>query len=370
MKNNISSNAYKLIKRKKYKKAKDYLLNNASKLNHNAEALSMLAFANIFLKDFSAAEEVSRKALREDSFCINATLAKGYISLYNGHRENALREYFRILDLSPDNKIASDNIERIRFLTNNAKGNEIKPRPYLLGKKEISIFKFLAIIPIVFILSLGSYLIIERVYPMIKYVLLDREQKELREKLENVYLFEGLEDGRIPESAKSPTYSPREVAEMFDKAKKNMRSASVNEAVMIINGALESDINEYLKERFRVLKNFIIAPDYNIFKESPDYLTVVQNHGLYEGGYIKWKADVSGISQTNIDGVQKNKARLLIYDSGGKDILGVADLIFNQNISLENRSHIEVYAKILGYDNSSRAVLLDTQIIKHLPNKK
>ena len=149
-----------------------------------------------------------------------------------------------------------------------------------------------------------------------------------------------------------------------------MRSASVNEAVMIINGALESDINEYLKERFRVLKNFIIAPDYNIVKESPDYLTVVHNHGLYEGGYIKWKADVSAISQTNIDGVKKNKARLLIYDSNGKEILGVADLIFNQNISLENRSHIEVYAKILGYDNSSRAVLLDTQIIKHLPNKK
>ena len=166
----------------------------------------------------------------------------------------------------------------------------------------------------------------------------------MRKKLENVYLFEGLEEGKIPESAKSPTYSPREVAEMFDKAKKNMRSASVNEAVMIINGALESDIN--------------------------DYLTVVKNYNLYEGGFIKWKADVSGISKTNIDGVPKNKARLLIYDNNVKEIVGVADLIYSQNISLETKSHIEVYAKILGYDNLSRAVLLDTQIIKHLPNKK
>lgn len=373
MKNNIASNktashAYKLIKRRKYKKAKNYLLNNVNKLNNNAEALSMLAFANIFLKDFYAAEESSKKALREDNFCINATLAKGYISLYNGHRENALREYFRILDLSPENKIASDNIERIRFLTNNAKGNEIKPRPYLLGKREISALKFLIIIPIVFILSFGSYLIIDRVYPMIKYVLLDREQKELREKLESVYLFEGLEEGKIPESAKSPTYSPKEVAEMFDRAKKNIRSASVNEAVMIINKALESDINEYLKERFRVLQNFIIAPDYNIFKESPDYLTVAQNYHLYQGGYVKWKADVSGISQTNIDGIPKNKARLLIYDNAEKEIVGVADLIFNPNISLETKSCIEVYAKIVGFENS--AVLLDTQIVKHLPDKK
>lgn len=139
---------------------------------------------------------------------------------------------------------------------------------------------------------------------------------------------------------------------------------------MIINGALDSDINEYLKERFRVLKNFVIAPDYNIFKESPDYLTVVQNHSLYEGGYIKWKADVSKVSQTNIDGIPKNKARLLIYDNNEKEIVGVADLIFSGNIHLENKSHIEVYAKILGYDNSQRAVLLDTQIIKHLPIRK
>ena len=111
MKDNIASSAYSLIRRKKYKKAKELLLSNRTALNRDANALAMLAFADIFLKDFYAAEEVSRKALREDSFCVNAMLAKGYISLHNGHRENALREYFRILELDPQNKIAKDNIE-------------------------------------------------------------------------------------------------------------------------------------------------------------------------------------------------------------------------------------------------------------------
>ena len=370
MKDNIASSAYSLIRRKKYKKAKDLLLSNRTALNRDANALAMLAFANIFLKDFYAAEEVSRKALREDSFCVNAMLAKGYISLHNGHRENALREYFRILDLEPENKVAKDNLERIRFLTNNAKGDEINPRAYLLGKKRISVSKFLLLIPIAFILTLGSYLVIDRVYPKIRYVLLDKDQKELREKLENVYLFEGLEDGKIPESAQSPTYSPREVAEMFDKAKNNMRSASVNEAVMIINGALKSDINEYLKERFRVLKNFVIAPDYNIFRESPDYLTVVENYDLYNGGYIKWKADVNTISQTNIDGVPKKRARILVYDNEDKNIAGVADLIVNVTVKLEAKNYIEVYGKILGYDTKQKSIQLEGQIIKHLPKKK
>ena len=370
MKSKIADIAYTLIKKKKYKKAKEFLLNNKSKLANDAEALAMLAFADIFLKDFYGADELSRKSLREDSFCINGMLAKAYVSLHNGHRENALREYFRILDLEPENKIAKDNLERIRFLTNNARGDEINPRAYLLGKKKVSISRFLVLIPIAFVLTFASYIAIDRLYPKIRYVLLDKDQKELREKLENVYLFEGLEEGKIPDSAKSPTYSPREVAEMFDKAKKNMRSASVNEAVMIINGALKSDINEYLKERFRVLKEFVIAPDYNIFKESPDYLTVVENYELYNGGYVKWKADVNRVTQTNVDGIPKKKARILIYDVNDKDIAGVADLIVNVTVTLEAKNYIEVYGKILGYDAKQKSIQLEGQIIKHLPKKK
>ena len=370
MKGNIADVARVLLKRKKYQKAKDYLLSHLDILDRDAEALSMLSFANIFLKDFYAAEEVSRKALRRDSFSTNAMLAKGYISLQNGHRENALREYFRIIDIDPKNKIAKDNIERIRFLTNNAKGNEINPRAYLLGKINIPSYKFFIAIPILLIIALIFYISIDRIYPKIRYILLDKEQKELRKKLEDVYLFEGLEKGDVPDSAKSPTYSPRQVADLFNKAKRDLRGANVNEAILIVNGALYSDINEYLKERFRVLKDFVIAPDYNIFKESPDYLTIAENYKLYDGGYVKWKADVSRISQTNVDGIPKKLARILVYDSNNKDIIGIADLLLNVNIDLKPNSYIEAYAKVIGYNNKQKSILLDTQIIKHLPKKK
>ena len=110
MKSKIADKAYTLIKKKKYKKAKDFLLSNRSKILHDAEALAMLSFADIFLKDFYGAEELSRKALREDSFCFNAMLAKAYVSLHNGHRENALREYFRILDFTWQEKIINVKI--------------------------------------------------------------------------------------------------------------------------------------------------------------------------------------------------------------------------------------------------------------------
>lgn len=357
-----------LIRRRKYKKAKDKLIAYSS-VNRNAEALALLAYTSIFLKDYTAAEDQVHRALRVNSLCIEAMLAKAYISLHNGHRENALREYFTIIDIAPNNMIAKQNVERIRFLTNNVREKEINPRHYLIEKRLYIPSKSFITVASTVVGVIILYFAINYFYPIVRYRILNKEQRELRAKLSEVYLFEGLENGKIPDSAKSPTYSPKQVANMFEKAKENMRSANVNDAVMIINGALRSDINEYLKERFRVLKSFIIAPDYNIFRISPEYITVVSDAYLYNGGYVKWDAEVSSVSLTNIDGTNKNKARILVYNNDKNKIVGIADLIVNEDVMLTPKSLIEVYGKIDGYDEKEKALQITAQLVKHLPQR-
>lgn len=357
-----------LIKRKKYKKAKDKLIAYSS-VNRNAEAIALLAYTSIFLKDFTAAEDQVRRALRINSLCTDAMMAKAYISLHNGHRENALREYFTILDIEPENALAKLNVERIRFLTNNVREKEINPRHYLIEKKTYFPSKAIVTVFSTIIAVIVLYFAMNYFYPIVRYRILNKDQRELREKLANVYLFEGLEDGKIPDSAKSPTYSPKQVADMFDKAKANIRTANVNDAVIIINGALRSDINDYLKERFRVLKTFIIAPDYNIFGDSPSYLSVVSDEYLYDGAYIKWMAEVSSVVRTNMDGVVKNKARILVYNNEKNKIVGIADLIVNEEVNLVPKSLIEVYGKIDGYDENQKSLQIIAQLVKHLPKR-
>lgn len=356
-----------LIKRGNYKKAKDILIAYCT-VSRSAEAFSLLAISYIFLNDFTAADIQIEKALKYDPSSSDARLAKAYISLNSGHRENALREYFSILDIEPENKMAKSNIERIRFLTNSVKSQELRPRDYLIYSKVVFPKKILATVFLTVSISVILYFTVNLIYPVIKYRILNKEQMALRKKLEAVYLFEGLEKDKIPESAKSATYSPKQVADLFDKAKKNIRGAEVNSAVMIINSALQSDINEYLKERFRVLKSFIIAPDYTIFKDNLEYLTVVSNPDLYNSGFVKWKAEVLSVSKITNDGITKNKARILVYNSLKNKIDGIADIITEESITLTPKKLIEVYAKVDGYDNKEHSLQLTAQVIKHLPN--
>lgn len=364
---NVVEKSRRLIKSGRYKKAKSILL-AYSTANRSTEALALIAHCSILLKDFSAADTQVYRALQQDPQSITALLAKAFISLNSGHRENALRIYFTILDIDPTNSLAKLNIEKIKFLTNSIKGGEISPRKFLIDRAIRIPSKIILTSLITLVSVIIFYFAVNIFYPIIRYRLLDREQRELREKLESVYLFEGFEDNKIPDSATSKTYSPKEVADMFDEAKKDIRTAEVNSAVMIINGALRSDINEYLKERFRVLKTFIIPPDYSIFRDNLDYITVLSDTQLYKDTYIKWKAEVSTVSSVVIDEVTKNKARILVYDKNNEKVVGIVDIIANENVILTPNKNIEVYAKVESYDTNQKVLKLKAQVIKHLPN--
>ena len=364
---NVVEKSKKLIKSGRYKKAKSMLL-AYSTANKSTEALALIAHCSIFLKDFSTAETQVYRALQQDSQSVTALLAKAFLSLNTGHRENALRIYFTILDIDPTNNLAKINIEKIKFLTNSIKDGEINPRKFLIDRSMYVPRRIILTSLLTFVSVIIFYFGVNILYPIIRYRLLDRDQRELREKLESVYLFEGFEDNKIPNSATSKTYSPKEVANMFDEAKKDIRTAEVNSAIMIINGALRSDINEYLKERFRVLKTFIIPPDYSIFKDNLSYITVLSDTDLYKDTYIKWKAEVSTVNSVIIDGITKNKARILVYDENNEEIVGIADIIANENVILTPKKNIEIYAKVESYDRNQKVLNLKAQLIKHIPN--
>lgn len=369
MSKNIVNKCENMLRLGMYKKAYNILL-SYSTVNKDPKALSLLACSAIFLKKYDVAENQVQKVMRSSPKCVEALLAKAYLSINAGHRENALREYFNILDIEPNNALAKRNIERIKFMTNNVRSSEIRPRDFLINKMFYLPSNILISIVATLVLSFGLYFSISYFYPTIKYRLLSKEQRELREKLESIYLFEGLEKGDIPTSAESKTYSPREIANMFEKAKKSIRTVNVNSAVVIINSALRSDINEYLKERFRVLKSFIIAPDYNIFRDNVEYLTVVNDIGLYQGSFVKWVAEVSSVENgVMINNEKKNIARIFVYNNERTKIVGLTDLIVNDTVILNSKNLIEVYGQVIDYNNKEKVIVLKAQLIKHIPRQ-
>lgn len=363
---NVISRCRKLIKAGRYKKAKK-ILTVYCKINNSAEVLALFSHASILLGDYEAADSQVKRALQRDKLCVTALSGKAFLSLNYGSRENALRTYFTILDIEPENKLAKENIERIKFLTNSVKHKEVSPRKFLIEKNLYINPKILFTSVATFLLVFVLYFSINGIYPIIRYRIFDKEHRELRERLKEVYLFDGFEKGELPASAQSKTYSPKEIVDMFEKAKLSIKTADVNSAVLIINEALRSDINEYLKERFRVLKSFITTPDYALLKESPDYLTIASDTDIYNGAYVKWTAEVSSIQNIKIGEEEKNKVRVLVYDQMKKKIVGISDVIVSKEIILTPKKAIEIYGKIEGYNEKEKVINIDAQIIKHLP---
>ena len=358
-----------LIDLRFYRTAKSSLLKyiSSSKGARNSQAHALLGEISLIQRDMAAAENHISKSLLIDRNNITALMGKAYIHLVNQNSEDALRTYFTILAIEPSNSLAKLNIEKIKKISKS--GIKLVPRKYLIYSYVPSVLKPILLILFVFTIAFGSYLSINMLYPRIRIMFLDKEQRELREKLKDIYLFEGLEDGRIPESAQSPTYSPKEIADMFELAKDKMGVADVNSAMAIINKALHSDINDYLKEQFKRLSLFIIAPDYTLFRNNISYGTAISEPDIYIGGFVKWTVRVDSFKKSvDADGEEILLARVLVLSEDGKTTDGLAELECSIDTKLENNEKIEIYARIKNFDIVKKMTILNTIVIKHLPN--
>ncbi len=359
---------HSLINMRFYNAAKNRLLkyiatNNSIK---DAEIYGLLGQISLLQKDVRAAENYIHKALLIDRNNITALLAKSVAQLMLGGSEEALRIYFTILAIEPDNKIAKANINRIK--NNNKFDINIDVRKYLVYKKMPPVQKFIILILLVSFLAAVAYLSINIVYPKIYIMFLDEEQKALRKRLEDVYLFDGLENVDMAEGQGSFSYSPQEIADMFNLAKEKIGQADVNAAMQIINTALHSDINQYLKEQFERLSLFITAPDYTSFKNNISYQTVIENPNLYIGSFVKWTVVVQSILPLENGDEGENTAVVIIMSDDGKTALGLAEIIYSLDTKLQENQKIEVYARIKNFDIRKKMTILNSIVIKHLPN--
>lgn len=349
-----------------YKKAKSILM-AYTQVNRDPSAIGLIAIINIFLSDTAASETYAVRALSMDRNCSEALFAKAYINLVRGNSEEALRIYFAILAAEPNNKLAKANIESIKKMKGYVK--KYSPRKYLLTNSASKAKNPLMFLLYIALCSFFIYFSVNVFYPFARIRFLDKEQRELREKLKSVYLFEGLSNGQMPEDAvASETYTPKQITDMFDYAKKKIGTSDVNAAMETINKVLISDVNDYLKERFKRLSLFITPPDYAIFKNTVYYSQAVSNIPLYIGSFVKWNAEVESVEIIKDENAKDVKvSRLLVYGND-KKIDGVAELVSRDSVNISAKTKIEVYAKIKAFDNSKKILILDSIVIKHLPN--
>lgn len=369
----ITNKAYKLIKLRLYSIARDSLVKYINSDSGNREVLceayALLSLLDLIQKDLRKAEHhVSRSLLIDRSNTI-ALMSKAYVYIAEQNYEEALRTYFMVLAIEPDNRLAKINLDRIRKIGETKK--RPKARKYLIDSRLPATMKYSVIAATLVFIAVMSYLSVNVFYPMIELRFFSLEQRQLRERLNDFYLFDGLEDIEA-ETTQSITYSPKQIADMFAMAKSNMVKGDINSAVVIINTARGSDINVYLKEQFERLSSFIITPNYNSLKNNISYTDLITTPSLYIGGFVKWVVSLDSFQKIkNEDGDEEILARVVALSGGGygsEEISeGIAMVVFKEGTQLSKNERLEIYARVESFDSARKIPTLRNIVVKHLP---
>ncbi len=371
-KNKITKSCEPLIKLRLYSLARNNLTNyiNADhgSRSDTSEAYGLLSQVDLIQGDLRKAEYHVSRSLFNNRENIAALFSKAYVYIAEKNYEDALSTYFLISNIDPNNKLAKRNIERIRNIDITKK--RPPARKYLIYSHFSSTMKFSALAATLVFIAIMSYLSVNVFYPMIELRFFDSEQRQLRERLRNFYLFDGLEDIEA-QGTQSITYSPKQVADMFALTKDHMIKGDVNSAVTIINTARASDINVYLKEQFERLSSFIIAPNYNALKNNISYSALIENPSLYIGGFVKWVGTLDSFERVkNDDGEEETLARVVVLSSSGDAAEGIAMVTFNIDTDLTKNERLEIYGRIEGFNAQRKIPILRNHIVKHLPQRQ
>ncbi len=375
----ITKRCEKLIKLRFYPMARNllvnYINNETGSRDINSEAYSLLSQIDLVQGDIPKAEHHISRALLADRSNVIALMSKAYVYIAEKNYEEALRTYFTVLSIEPANKLAKININRIKTLS------KFKKRPaarkYLVYSSLPTTAKFGILACFLAFVVVMSYLSVNIFYPMIELRFFDLEQRQLRERLNNFYLFDGLEELEA-EGSQSITYTPKQIADMFALAKDNMIKGDINSAVTVINTARGSDINIYLKEQFERLSSFIIAPNYNALKNNISYTALIENPALYIGGFVKWTGRLDSFERVkNENGDEEKLARIVVVSNSSSSLMsgeevseGIAIVIFDIDTELTKNEKLEVYGRIESFNSQRKIPTIRSLVVKHLPQNK
>jgi hypothetical protein len=141
-----------------------------------------------------------------------------------------------------------------------------------------------------------------------------------------------------------PSYvlTERQVRQMFELAKRDLLLFRDNIAVVEINRILLSNATLQVKERARILKEFVATPTFTTFRDGFSYAEVEKAPALYEGGFVSWKGEIANLAADN----QAASFDFLVGYDQRRELLGVVKVTVPFAVQLENGIPLEVLARV------------------------
>ena len=344
MARDVLSAAWKEISRRHFAAGIKMLTSREEIYEDNAEYYIMMGTALLYSGDAGSAAGYYQRARRITVTNVTLLLGQAAIYLRRGLTDRALDYYLEVLDQEPGNKTAKRAMEFIRTngeyetickWADTGKLEEFYP-PLGINSNKVLLWTATAI-GFAFGVAIAVVLIMNR--PKIDY---NRAASEMQ----NLVLSKNDEKNALVNDLSHGSYnfilSAKEITDSYNEALKYFQMHRDNMCQVEINRILVSNASDSIKEKARLLQNFLEEPGFDTVTDVFSAAQIAKEPSLYTDCYVVWGGRVSNVFESE----NSYSCRFLVGYEDMKNVEAVVPLDFDFVPLIEPDLGLKVLGKI------------------------
>ncbi len=337
MRSKTLKKASSLFKTGKYNKVLQILEPQVFRYRQNFEFFYYLGISCLNTSDFGGGYSYLQRAIDLKPDDINTMAGLALVYLKRHESSEAIQQWFQILDIDPNNKLAKRGLEILKkyskqeeFIEYIESGRFLSLLP---GRNTIKpvIIKLIFIFLLISISSVSTYY----VYNFVKKTNIRRPEISAVE-LNNF--------GSLTNSEETGNYqfTDKEIRKLFESIRKYFDSYHDNLAMREINRLLLSNADNSTKQKVKLLSSYITVPGFTTLKTNYSYQEFMAEPELYLNCYIHWKGRLSNLLITD---------KLITFDflvgyDDKKILEGIIPVTLDFGARIDSEFPIEVLGRI------------------------
>lgn len=283
---------WRLFRRRKYAQVISFLEPQVFMYRENPDYFELLGLSCLYTGDYAGAHSYLRRAEQMDPDRTRVLNALAAVALRRRQTDEALRVWLSVLDKEPKNRIARRGLA---FLRENDDPNEIielfeeGKAKRLMPKEPWTLPPAFWILLLIAALGLLAYVAAP---PVLNWVgQLGGEERQGAELVELPPEGERLDtegEFRLILTQDELATTLRRAREYFNEYRDNMAQREINRI-------LASNASQAIRERARLLENYLREPDFTSFRDNFTYNDIAAQPWLYQETYVRWKGTVSNL---------------------------------------------------------------------------
>ncbi|MBE6350539.1 MAG: hypothetical protein E7062_07350 [Spirochaetaceae bacterium] len=345
---NILQKAENLLSARKFTKVVSLLESHILEYRESKDAFDfyyLLSVACLYMGDIGGTETYVKKARQIRLRDVGILLVQVALYMRRNEVDKALQYCVDILEYDPTNKQTKKIMQLIR-----KDGDRETISQWIRNGKIKKFYPSLGT-PLFLKRGLIFLLVVGILAGITLCILSNISSLPLRADLSDFKLNTSERNHLLEKDLSTNTYryilTERQVEEAYEQAQNYFQQYDDNQAIQKINYILNSNASFSVKQKARLLKDYVSEPTFDTFSKSLPLKEIEKEPYLYQDCWTVWSGRIANL----VIGSEQSSCDLVIGYEDMKKVDGVVSVIFSSEFDLDASEPVKILGKINIYEN-------------------